>query len=87
MRTVVLASVVVVAAAFVHHAPRHAPLLVARGGKDDGALLTRIDECMTLDEDGGDADDDVCSVDEMQALHDKALKRKRADQRLSLIHI
>ena len=27
------------------------------------------------------ADDDACSVDEMQALHDKAVKRKRADQR------
>ena len=75
---------VTLGAAFVSNGgsvPRRASLLVARGRQDDGALLTRIDECMTLDEDGGDADDDACSVDEMQALHDKAVKRKRADQR------
>ena len=73
---------VTLGAAFVSNGgsvPRRASLLVARGRQDDGALLTRIDECMSLD--AGDVDGESCSVDEMQELYDTSIKQKRRDQR------
>ena len=61
---------VTLGAAFVSNGgsvPRRASLLVARGRQDDGALLTRIDECMSLD--AGDVDGESCSVDETCAVY------------------